>query len=408
MNRKSAAALLVTFLVVALAIASGGVPTRAAQESNSTCNITTTGCSANTNSTMITTTAANTTNKLGKPIYIALAYVNGCPHCEAVDNFILSQSSVYDIRTTYINAITDQTLLSQYLVYYNVPQTDWGAVPILFVNGTYRVGDTDSISFLSSHLAAFAQSGVALPSVGSGSLASLTILEITGLALVDSINPCAFAVLIFLLSTMFMYNPTKKYRLLLGGSSFALGIFAFYLVIGVGLLLGIKSVLAVTGLRNVYIYAAFGVFSIALGLFNLKDFISYGALGFTMEVPMRWRPKMLGTMDKVLLSKIATIPGAFVAGVLVTAFLLPCITGPYFVAGSLLKDLPLDSAVAWLSYYNFLFVLPMLIITALVYFSFTSIGKASEFREKNIKKLHLIAGILLIIVGIIMLSSFVV
>jgi len=408
MNRKSAAAFLVTVLVIALAVASASMPAGAAQETNSTCNITTAGCSANTNSTLITTTSANTTNKLGKPIYIALAYVNGCPHCEAVNNFILGQSATYDIRTTYINAITDQTLLSQYLVYYNVPQSDWGAVPILFVNGTYRVGDTDSISFLSGHLAAFAQAGVPLPSVGSGSLASLTILEITGLALVDSINPCAFAVLIFLLSTMFMYNPTKKYRLLLGGASFALGIFAFYLVIGVGLLLGIKSVLAVTGLRNVYIYGAFGLFSIALGLFNLKDFISYGSLGFTMEVPMRWRPKMLGTMDKVLLSKIATVPGAFVAGVLVTAFLLPCITGPYFVAGSLLKDLPLGSAVAWLSYYNFLFVLPMLIITALVYFSFTSIGKASEFREKNIKRLHLIAGILLIIVGIFMLSSFVV
>jgi hypothetical protein len=407
MNRKSSAALLAVILVVSLALVVGGVPTGVAQESNSTCNVTTAGCSANTNSTMITTTSTNTTNKIGKPIYIALAYVTGCPHCEAVNNFILNASGTYDLRTTYINAITNQSLLSQYLVYYNVPQTDWGAVPILFANGTYQVGDTSSISFLSGHLASFALTGVPQPTVGSGNLGSLSVLEITGLALVDSINPCAFAVLIFLLSTMFMYNPTKKYRLLLGGASFALGIFVFYLVIGIGLLLGIKSVLAVTGLRNVYIYAAFGVFSIALGLFNLKDFISYGSLGFTMEVPMRWRPKMLGTMDKVLLSKIASIPGAFLAGVLVTAFLLPCITGPYFVAGSLLKDLSLSTAVAWLSYYNFIFVLPMFIITGLVYFSFTSIGKAAEFREKNIKKLHLIAGILLIIVGIIMLSSFV-
>jgi cytochrome c biogenesis protein CcdA len=76
------------------------------------------------------------------------------------------------------------------------------------------------------------------------------------------------------------------------------------------------------------------------------------------------------------------------------------------VAGSLLKDLPILSAVPWLVYYNFLFVLPMFIITLLVYFSFTSIDKASEFRERNIKKLHLVAGLLLILVGAIMLSSF--
>jgi hypothetical protein len=408
MNRKSLAALLAVLLIVALASVYVAVTMNAPKASNSTCKVTATGCVASTNATLVTTIASNTTNRLGKPIYLAIAYVTGCPHCEAVNNFILNESKIYDIRILYINAITDQTLLSQYLVYYNVPQSDWGAVPILFAAGSYHIGDTDSIAFLSANVAGFAQNGVPLPAVASSNLGSLTILEITGLALVDSINPCAFAVLIFLLSTMFMYNPTKRYRLLLGGISFALGIFAFYLVVGVGLLLGIKSVLAVTGLKNVYVYGAFGIFSIALGLLNLKDYISYGSLGFIMEVPRRWRPKMLGTMDKVLLSKIASVPGAFIAGVLVTAFLLPCITGPYFVAGSLLRDLPLGNAVLWLSYYNFLFVLPMLIITTLVYFSFTSIGKASEFREKNIKKLHLLAGILLILVGVIMLSSFVI
>ena len=288
--------MLVVALVITLALVAGSLPKGVAQGTNSTCNVTTTGCSANTNSTMVTTTAANSTNKIGKPVYIALAYVNGCPHCEAVNNLILSEGETYDIRTTYINAITNQTLLSQYLVHYNVPQSDWGAVPILFIGDTFKVGDTDSLSYLSGNIASLAQTGVAPPTVGSGSLGGITVLEITGLAAVDSINPCAFAVLIFLLSTMFMYNPTKKYKLLLGGASFALGIFAFYLVVGMGLFLGIKSVLAVTGLRNVYIYAGFGIFSIALGLFNLKDFIAYGSLGFTMEVPMRWRPKMLGTM----------------------------------------------------------------------------------------------------------------
>jgi len=407
MNRKSSAAVVAVVLVVALAIvyahfAVGSNP------SSSTCNVTTTGCSASGSTGIVTTTVSNTTNRIGKPIYLALAYSPGCPHCAALDNYILNLSETYDIRTTYINAITDQTMLTRYLSYYNVPQSDWGAVPVLFVNGTYCLGDTTCISYLSRNVASFAQSGVPMPNVGTGSLPSLTVLEITGLALVDSINPCAFAVLIFLLSTMFMYNPTKRYLLLLGGVSFALGIFAFYLIVGVALLLGIRSVLAVTGLQNVYIYGAFGIFSIALGLFNLKDYISYGSLGFIMEVPRSWRPKMLGTMDKVLLGKIASVPGAFVAGVLVTAFLLPCITGPYFVAGSLLKDLPVGSAVLWLVYYNFLFVLPMIIITSLVYFSFTSIGKASEFRERNIKKLHLVAGLLLILVGAIMLSSLIV
>jgi thiol-disulfide isomerase/thioredoxin len=408
MIRKRWAALLVVVLILASAAIYIGVTRNVPGEGKSTCNVTTNVCTASSNTSFITTTVSNTTNKVGRPVYIAFAYAPGCPHCEALNSFILNMSRTYDIRTLYINAITNQTLLSEYLNHYNVPQSDWGSVPILFVNGTYTVGDTVSMSYLSAHIAEFAQEGVSLPPVSGATLGTLSVLEVTGLALVDSINPCAFAVLIFFLSTLFMWDPTRKYRLLLGGASFALGIFAFYFVVGVGLLLGIRSVLAVTGLQNVYIYGAFGVFAIALGVLNLKDYFSYGSLGFVMEVPRRLRPRMLGTMDRIMLSNVAYIPAAFVTGVLVTAFLLPCISGPYFVAGSLLKDLQIGTALLWLAYYNFLFVLPMLIITLLVYLSLTSVEKASGFRERNIRRLHLVAGVLLILVGVIMLSSFLV
>jgi thiol-disulfide isomerase/thioredoxin len=372
---------------------------------NSTCNVTTGACSGGANGTLTTTIISNSTNKIGKTIYVALAYAPGCPHCKALNDYIGNLSKTYDIRVVYINAIANQTIFSQYLKYYNVSESYWDSVPMLFINNTYCVGDTSCISFLSSNIASISLTGALLPNVGSASLGKLTILEITGLALVDSINPCAFAVLIFLLSTLFMRNPNKRYKILLGGISFALGIFVFYATVGVMLLLGIKSALAITNLKNVYIYGAFGIFSIILGLLNLKDYFSYGSLGFVMEVPKRWRPKMLATIDKIMMSEIASIPGAFIAGVLVTAFLLPCITGPYFVAGSLLKDLPVGVGILWLLYYNFLFVLPMFIITSLVYLSFTSVEKAHAFREKNIRRLHLIAGILLLAVGAVILSS---
>lgn len=369
---------------------------------NSTCNVTAGTCSG-TNATIAVITA-NATNKIGKPIYLSFAYAPGCPHCEALNTYLTNLSKTYDIRVTYINAIANQTTLSQYLSYYNVSQSYWDTVPILFINKTYCVGDTPCETLLSQNIATFAREGEPLQKVGSGSLGQLSILEISGLALVDSINPCAFMVLIFLLSTLFMRDPNKRYKILLGGVCFALGIFSFYMTIGVFLLLGIKSVLAIANLKNIYIYGAFGIFAIILGILNLKDYFAYGSLGFVMEVPRRWRPKMLATIDRAVLGA-ASLPGIFIAGVLVTAFLLPCITGPYFVAGSLLKDLPLSIGVLWLLYYNFLFILPMIIITLLVYFSLTSVEKATEFKEKNIKKLHLIAGILLLGVGIAILYS---
>lgn len=42
----------------------------------------------------------------------------------------------------------------------------------------------------------------------------------------------------------------------------------------------------------------------------------------------------------------------------------------------------------------------MLIITALVYFGFTTTAKAEEWRKSKLEVLHLIAGIILILLGI--------
>ena len=370
-----------------------------------TCNINLSNSSCAQNLTNVTQTLGGQ-SVAGLPINIVFAYADGCPHCKALEEYLSNLSLAYDFNITNVNAVTNQSTLTGYLSRYKVPKSAWGAVPVLFLNNTYCIGDTPCEEYLSQNIGYMSAHGTPIPTTSS-SLTPLTIAELTGLALVDSINPCAFAVLIFLLSTMFMRDPNDRRKLLLGGIAFAMGIFSFYLAIGILLIFGINSVLAVTDLTNIHIYGLFGVFSIILGLLNLKDFLAYrnpklGRFSFAMEVPLKWRPKMLGMIDVIML-KFASIPAAFAAGVLVTAFLLPCITGPYFVAGSLLKDLPLVESIAWLVYYNALFVLPMLVITLLVYSSFTSIEKAHEFREKNIHKLHGIAGVLLLLVGVIML-----
>ena len=385
--------LAIILLLTALSLIAAATP------SQSTCNLTENSLACNIIGTNLT--RINSNSLLGKPVNIAFAYSKGCPHCAALEAYLQNLSRSYDLNVTYVDAIVNQSALEGYLFNYKVPESDWGTVPILFMNNTYCIGDTPCEGYLSQNLPYFAEHGTPVP-VSLNHLTGLKIAEFTGLALVDSINPCAFAVLIFLLSTLFMRDPNNRHKILFGGLAFATGIFSFYFAVGILLLFGIKSALAITNLRNIYIYGAFGVFSIILGVLNLKDYFAYRSLGFAMEVPLKWRPKMLGTIDVIML-KFASVPAAFAAGVLVTVFLLPCITGPYFVAGSLLKDLPFSQSVLWLAYYNILFVLPMFVITALVYMSLTSVEKAAKFRENNIRKLHLIAGVLLIAVGIVIL-----
>jgi cytochrome c biogenesis protein CcdA len=66
-----------------------------------------------------------------------------------------------------------------------------------------------------------------------------------------------------------------------------------------------------------------GIVGLLVGLANLKDYFRYGK-GFIMEVPMSRRPAMMK-----ITKKVTSPAGAFVIGVIVSLFLLPCSSGPY-------------------------------------------------------------------------------
>ncbi|HOX23742.1 MAG TPA: hypothetical protein PLL10_09775, partial [Elusimicrobiales bacterium] len=53
--------------------------------------------------------------------------------------------------------------------------------------------------------------------------------------LIDGINPCAFAVIVFFISFLAVYGYSKK-EIAVVGSAYCLGVFAAYMVIGLGIL----------------------------------------------------------------------------------------------------------------------------------------------------------------------------
>ncbi len=216
----------------------------------------------------------------------------------------------------------------------------------------------------------------------------LTISAVLSAAAVDAINPCAFAVLVILLSTILISGNRK--RALGSGLAFSVAIYISYFLMGIG----IYAALNAAGItRIIYIVAA--TLAILLGLFNLKDYLWYGRW-FVMEVPMKWRPAM-----QRLLKSVTSIPGAFLIGFVVSLFLLPCTSGPYIVIlGLLSQTVTRNAAILWLLLYNFIFILPMLIITTIVYFGLTTPEMLNELRLRRVKQLHLTAGIILLLLGL--------
>lgn len=226
----------------------------------------------------------------------------------------------------------------------------------------------------------------------------ITLLAVACGAGVDAINPCEFAILILLMASMLAANPEDRKKALYTGLAFIAGIFIAYFLMGIGLMEFIRKY---TLDFSSHFYTIIGILAIVIGLLNIKDYFWYGK-GLLMEVPLSWRPKM-----KSLIRGIASPIGGFSIALLVSLFLLPCTAGPYFVIlGMLAHKVTFYKAISYLILYNIIFVLPMAAIVLLVYYGFSP-EKAEEWRKQKIRLLHLIAGIILVGLGVAILGGWI-
>ncbi len=206
-------------------------------------------------------------------------------------------------------------------------------------------------------------------------------------ALADSINPCAFAVMLILLSTILVETKNKK-RAILAWLLFALSIFISYFAMWLGLF----SALATAG-NTMLIKRIVWILGIIVWLANLKDFFRYGK-GFIMEVPLSRRPRLQKTI-KSIVSPI----WAFFTGFVISLFLLPCTSWPYITILWYLASESKNINLRWYIYlaiYNIIFIIPMLIITLLVWLWFKSAEELAAIKKKNSKIIHLIVWLLML------------
>lgn len=219
--------------------------------------------------------------------------------------------------------------------------------------------------------------------------------KITSLALADSINPCEIAVLALVLINLLIHNPGKKYKVLTAGFAFISAVFIGYIFYGLVIVQFFSTFSEFFRLHTGIIYNTLGIAAMIIGALNIKDFFYYKKGGFATEMPVSMRPKL-----KKIVENITSEKGAFLIGFIVTIFLLPCTIGPYVIASGILAEQGIIKAIPWLIYYNIIFVLPMIAIVLIVYKGFATVEEVSGWKEKHIRKLHLIAGILTFIVGL--------
>lgn len=175
--------------------------------------------------------------------------------------------------------------------------------------------------------------------------------------------------------------------ILKAGIFYIFGIFAIYVLIGLGILR------ALSFLNTPHFMARLG--AIILLLFGAIDILGETFPRFPIKLKIPESSK--GILAKVMQN--GTIPAVFLLGILVGLFEFPCTGGPYLLILGLLHDQTTHlTGFLYLIFYNLIFVLPLFVIL-LIASNKNLFAKAQEWRQKNIKFMRYLTGVLMILLG---------
>lgn len=172
-------------------------------------------------------------------------------------------------------------------------------------------------------------------------------------ALIDSINPCAFSILILTIAFLFSIGKLRS-RIIQVGGAYIFGIFLAYILIGLGILHAFHL------FNTPQFMGKLGAsLLIILGSINLVNEF-HPSFPIKLKIPAAAHRKMAELMDR------GSMPTAFGLGALVGICEFPCTGGPYLMVLGLLHDQGTYlKGLGYLLLYNLIFILPLVIILLL-------------------------------------------
>lgn len=227
-----------------------------------------------------------------------------------------------------------------------------------------------------------------------GGLVSFPLITIAGL--VDGINPCAIGMMVMLLGYLLVFGQGQKKeiekRVLLIGLIYILTVFLTYLTVGL-LFYSSISALHLDVLRS-WVNPALGWALLVAGAIQIKDFFK-PEWPIHLRIPTASKEKLMPLIEK------ASVPATIVLGVLVTLLETPCSLPIYVGTATILAQsgLAIPFIVGYFFYYNFLFVLPLIVVLVFVWRA-KKVMHMKEWEHKAEKWMKLAIGIVLAIMGV--------
>ncbi len=239
---------------------------------------------------------------------------------------------------------------------------------------------------------------VEVPFFGAIDAAALSLPLLTVvLGGLDAFNPCAFFVLLFLLSLL--VHARSRARMLLIGGTFLLfsGLLYFvFMAAWLNLFLVLQGVGAVT--------VAAGLVAVALAVLNIKDFFAFER-GPTLSIPEKAKPGLFTRMRRLLSAESlpAMLTATIALAIAANTYELLCTSGfPLIYTRALtLNDLPTGTYYLYLAFYNLVYVLPLLAITLV----FTATLGGRKLSAAGGRVLKLLSGLLMLGLGLVLLFA---
>ncbi|MHB1296144.1 MAG: hypothetical protein ACYC4R_14255 [Anaerolineae bacterium] len=348
------------------------------------------------------------------PLHVTFFYQPGCDACERSEHDLdYIQAKYPQVVLTRYN-VKDEAARNEYLCEKaGVPEDKNLTAPALFVGDAYLLGDAVRARAIEDLMAPYLQTGAPDPLLNFqanqeaatqsivGRFQSFGLLTVIGAGLLDGVNPCAFATMIFLLSYLSL-NKRKGRALLATGAAFTLGVFLTYLGVGFGLLRFLAS-LPFLQVIGKWLYGFTAVLCVALAWGSIADYRKAKA-GRLEDMSLKLPDRMRGWI-KILVRKGSSarrfVLSAFLLGLAVSLVELACTGQVYLPTIVFVLGVPewRGQASLALLLYNIMFIVPLMAVFLLVYLGTTS-QQLIDWMTRHTASIKLgIAALFLVLAG---------
>ena len=345
-----------------------------------------------------------------RAIYLAYFEQAGCQECARTTYDLKVTQEQYPqlVVESFSMEEAENKALNEWLSEkYGVPEEERLSTPMIFVGDDVLIGTDASLSNLLTVVAGYAQTGAERtwddfdPEEGEQGIVdrflSFGMLTVLGAGLIDGLNPCAFATLVFFISYL-AFTGRRGRDILFVGISFTLGVFLTYLLVGVGLLKVVQSLSFFTALGR-WVYLLTALLCLALAVLTFRDYFR-AREGQTTDMTLKLPLSLRRQINKVIRESAqvrAFVVMAFVTGFIVSLLELACTGQVYLPTIVYVMSQPDLAAQAflYLLLYCLMFILPLVVVFALSYFG-TSSEQLGQFINRRTSTIKFITGLLFV------------